>query len=152
MATNQIYQIRFAEEQDLDTIFRLIKEFAEFQQTPEKVIITAEQMKKDRHLFRCFVAETNSNEIVGFASFFFTYYSWSGKALYLDDLYVREAFRKQGIGKKLLHAVIELAKAERCRKVRWQVSKWNENAIGFYKRLGAVIDDVEVNCDLILND
>jgi len=46
--------------------------------------------------------------------------------------------------------VFELAKQEGCKKVRWQVSKWNKNAIEFYKKKGAVIDDVEINCDLIL--
>jgi diamine N-acetyltransferase len=45
--------------------------------------------------------------------------------------------------------VVNLAKREGCKKVRWQVSKWNEDAIEFYKRKGAVIDDVEINCDLV---
>lgn len=52
--------------------------------------------------------------------------------------------------KKLLDAVIELAKKEHCKKVRWQVSRWNENAIDFYKKIGAWIDETEINCDLII--
>lgn len=51
----------------------------------------------------------------------------------------------------LLAAVIDLAKEQECKKVRWQVSKWNANAIAFYKSTGAAIDEVEINCDYILS-
>lgn len=142
--------IRTANEQDFHQVVSLIKEFAVFQGAPEKVTITAEQMMEDKHLFRCFVAETGDRKIIGFATYFFAYYSWTGKAVYLDDLYVKEEFRKGGIGRMLLMKVIDLAKEQECKKVRWQVSKWNTNAIAFYKKMGAAIDEVEINCDYIL--
>lgn len=148
-STHMEVTIRRATEADYPQVLTLIKEFALFQGTPDKVTVTAGQMQEDRDLFRCYIAEKDG-EAVGFATFFFAYYSWTGKALYLDDLYVREAVRKQGIGKKLLETVISLARQERCRKVRWQVSKWNANAIDFYKSMGATIDDVEINCDLVI--
>ncbi len=144
--------IRTAFEQDFPAILSLIREFSTFQRTPEKVTITLEQMIEEKELFQCFVAETEAKEIVGFASFFFAYYSWSGKALYLDDLYVTAAFRQQGIGKKLLDAVIHRAKQEHCKKVRWQVSNWNTHAIAFYQKMGATIDTTELNCDLPIKD
>jgi len=142
--------IRLATEQDYTQVLRLINEFALFQSAPDKVTITAEQMQQDKALFRCFVAQTAEGELVGFASFFPAYYSWTGKAIYLDDLYVTDRYRKKGTGKLLLQAVIDLARQEGCKKVRWQVSKWNHNAIEFYKSMGASIDDVEINCDLPL--
>jgi len=142
--------IRRANEEDFPEIVTLIKEFSIFQGTPEKVMITVDQMREDKHLFQCLVAEENK-EIVGFATYFFAYYSWTGKALYLDDLYVKEAFRKQGIGRRLLSEVIDLANRQDCKKVRWQVSKWNLNAIEFYNSIGATIDEVEINCDYIIN-
>ncbi|MCW3115051.1 MAG: family N-acetyltransferase [Segetibacter sp.] len=143
--------IRRATEKDFPALLSLINEFAVFQKTPEKVSITLEQMKVDQDHFQCFVAEADSKEIVGFASFFFAYYSWSGKALYLDDLYVTEAFRNQGLGRRLLETIINLAKESNCKKVRWQVSKWNSNAISFYKKLGAAIEEIEINCDYYLD-
>lgn len=143
--------IRRATEKDFPALLSLINEFAVFQKTPEKVSITLEQMKVDQDHFQCFVAEADSKEIVGFASFFFAYYSWSGKALYLDDLYVTEAFRNQGLGRRLLETIINLAKESNCKKVRWQVSKWNSNAISFYKKLGATIEEIEINCDYYLD-
>ncbi|MEO6357505.1 MAG: GNAT family N-acetyltransferase [Ferruginibacter sp.] len=144
--------IRKGAEHDFDAILSLIKEFAIFQKTPEKVSITLQEMVANGNLFQCFVAETGDNKIVGFASFFFAYYSWSGKAIYLDDLYVTNAYRKQGIGKMLLQQIIELAKNSSCKKVRWQVSKWNTNAIEFYQKMNAAIDETEINCDLLLGE
>lgn len=141
--------IRSGTENDFEAIYELIKEFALFQKTPEKVKITPEQMKQDASLFRCFVAE-EEHRIIGFASYFFTYYSWTGKCLYLDDLYVSAAYRGKGVGSTLFSAVIGFAKEAECKKLRWQVSNWNKPAIGFYKKMGAVVDEVEINCDLDL--
>jgi GNAT superfamily N-acetyltransferase len=142
--------IRTATEQDIETIHALILEFAAFQKSADKVSITVEQMKKDKGLFQCLVAETDDKRIVGFASHFFCYYSWSGKALYIDDLYVTQSCRKQGIGKALLDAIVQKAIDNNCYKVRWQTSNWNHNAIAFYKNYGAEIDEVEINCDYVL--
>jgi GNAT superfamily N-acetyltransferase len=139
--------IRLADERDYPDILSLIREFSLFQQTPEKVTITLEQMIKEKDHFRCLVAVNKKGAIVAFATFFFAYYSWTGKALYLDDLYVTAPFRRQGIGKRFLETLIQQAKEENCYKVRWQVSKWNKNAIEFYKSMGAEIDEVEINCD-----
>jgi diamine N-acetyltransferase len=65
-------------------------------------------------------------------------------------LYITTASREKGIGTQLLNTIIQLAKNEQCKKVRWQVSGWNTNAISFYKKMGAIIDDTEINCDLPL--
>ena len=117
--------IRKAEEQDFAAILSLIKEFSIFQKTPEKVTITFDEMITNGNLFQCFVAEAANKDIVGFASFFFAYYSWNGKSIYLDDLYVTDTFRNQGLGKRFLEEIIALAKNSGCKKLSWQVSKWN---------------------------
>lgn len=140
------FVIRKANESDFEEIISLIKEFSVFQKTPEKVSITLDQLIKDKDIFQCLIA-VSADEIIGFASFYFTYYSWSGKGLYLDDLYVKQSYRKQSIGKKLLDAIIDLAKKEQCKNVRWLVSEWNLNAINFYKSMGATIDKVDLNCN-----
>ncbi len=142
--------IREVGEEDFDSILDLQKQFAFFQKTPEKITITVEQMKEEQDFFRCLVAETKDKVIVGFATYFPVYFSWSGKAMYVDDLFVKDDFRNKGIGKQLLTAIINMAKENGCKKVRWQVSDWNENAIDFYKSLGAEINNTERNCDLVL--
>ena len=142
--------IRKANPKGFPSILSLNKEFSIFQKTPEKVSITLEQMKNDANLFQCFVAENDAHEIIGFASFYFAYYSWVGKGLYLDDLYVKENYRKHKIGSRLLNTVIDFAKKEKCKKLRWLVSKWNTEAIEFYKKMGAIIEETEITCDLKL--
>lgn len=142
-------EIRRANESDFESIHLLIKEFATFIKTPEKVTITPQQMKQDKMFFNCIIALAD-HKIAGFATFFNAFYSWTGRAVYLDDLYVSEKHRGLGIGTKLLNHVIETAKAENCKSVKWQVSNWNQNAIEFYQKMGAITDDVEINCILSL--
>jgi len=141
--------IRKAREDDFKFVHALVKEFATFIKTPEKVSITVDQMIKDKDFFNCIIAIEN-NTTIGFATYFFTYYSWTGKALYIDDLYVKDSCRGKGIGTKLFDTLFDIAKEEKCIKVKWQVSNWNENAINFYKKRGADIDCVEINCELKL--
>ncbi len=144
-------EIRKAESKDFKEVYLLIKEFASFIRMPEKVLITPEQMANDKDYFNCLIA-LEENKIVGFATYFIAYYSWTGKTIYLDDLYVLEHYRGLGIGGSLFDKVIETAKIENCKKVKWQVSNWNKKAIDFYKSRGAEIDEVEINCDLMIND
>lgn len=143
--------IRKGIEADYPAIIDLINEFAHFQKTPERVTNTVEQMRADNNLFQCFVAVDDRNRIVGYAAWFFAYFSWTGKALYLDDLYVVESARGLAIGTRLLQTVIDHATATNCVKVRWQVSNWNKTAIAFYRKMGAQIDDVEMNCHFELH-
>jgi ribosomal protein S18 acetylase RimI-like enzyme len=142
--------IRNAEPADFPEIISLINEFSLFQKTPEKVTITLEQLIDDKDIFNCFVAETIDKEIAGFATYFYSYHSWSGKGLYLDDLYVKENFRNLSVGKQLLNTVINFAKDQNCKKVRWVVSNWNLNAIEFYKKIGAAVDTTDLICELTL--
>ncbi|WP_273209753.1 GNAT family N-acetyltransferase [Runella zeae] len=143
------FLIRKATPEDFPAIFKLIKDFSVFQKTPDKLTITLPQMLENKDFFQCLVVE-NEGEIIGFASFFWAYYSWSGKALYLDDLYVEQTYRGHQIGTRLMEKLIDLANAEKCHKIRWQVSHWNSEAIEFYKKMGAQIDRTDINCDLYL--
>ena len=131
------FNIRQATEDDFPAILELIKELARFERAPDKVTNNLDQMKSEKDLFRCFVAETQEKEIVGMALYFYAYYTWVGKSLYLEDLIVNEAYRKHKIGTELLRKVMETAKDENCKRVRWQVLDWNEPAIGFYRSVGA---------------
>lgn len=142
--------IRQAQEKDYQQIIGLFKEFATFQKMPDKMTNSLELMLEENEYFNAFVAVNQKDEIIGYASWFFAYYTWIGKSLYLDDIYVKQDYRRKGIGLKLMLTLFDLAKKENCKKVRWQVSKWNKNAIEFYKNLGADIDDIEMNCDFLL--
>ncbi len=141
--------IRKIQESDYLVLISLFKEFALFEKLPEKMTNSVEQMLREKEYLTGFVAVNDEDEILGYATYFFGYYTWIGKSLYMDDLYVRPNFRGAGVGTKLINEVIAFAKAENCKKLRWQVSEWNQPAIDFYKSLGANVDAVESNCDLV---
>lgn len=141
------YKISPAKKDDYPEILAMIKELALFEKAPEKVINTVEQMSRETDLFRSLVVKNDKSEIIGFALYFFAYFTWVGKSLYLDDLYVKPDYRNKGIGSSLLKEIFKIAKSENCKRLRWQVLNWNKNAIKLYKKTGAIIDNDWSNCD-----
>ncbi len=139
--------IREATEADFPAILSLIKELAEYEKAPDKVTNSVEQMRQEKDLFRCFVAVKEGKDIIGIALYFMAYFTWVGKSLYLEDIYVKESFRQHRIGSALLREVFGVARAEGCKRVRWQVLNWNEQAIAFYRKCGAELDDEWINCN-----
>jgi GNAT superfamily N-acetyltransferase len=131
-------------------LMALIREFAEFERSPEKVTNSIERMAAEADWLTGFVAKTTVGEIVGYVTFFFAYYSWTGKSLWMDDLYVRPEHRGSGLGRRLIDAVISHARSSGCHKMRWQVSNWNTHAICFYRSLGAQLNDIQLDCHLPL--
>lgn len=143
-------QIRKASEQDFPAILSLIKELALFEKSPHKVTNSLEQMQKEKDYFGSYVAEHYANgqkKIIGMAVYFFAYYTWVGKSLYLDDIFVKKEYRGKKVASALFEKIFELAKKENCKRVRWQVINWNQDAIDIYKAYGADIDNQWSNCD-----
>lgn len=140
-------EIHKATQSDYPEIHRMILDFATFQRTPEKVSITLEQMQENGEDFQALVAK-NGEEYIGFATYYFGFSSWSGRHLFLDDLYLVEEHRGQGLGHLFMDKLEEIAKGEKCQSMRWLVSKWNAPAIAFYKKRGATIADTEQTCQL----
>jgi len=78
--------------------------------------------------------------VAGFALFFHNFSTFlARRGLWLEDLYVRPAFRGHGVGSRLLRAVAAIALDRRCGRFEWSVLDWNAPAIGFYERLGATV-------------
>lgn len=140
--------IRKTEKKDYPAVLNLIKELALFERAPEKVTNTAELMNEEENHFQSLVAENEEGEIIGMAIFFFAYFTWVGKSLYLDDIVVTEKYRGNKIGTKLLEKVVEFGKKNNCKRIRWQVLDWNADAIEFYKKYGAKLDGEWINCDM----
>lgn len=77
---------------------------------------------------------------VAFALYFHNYSTFlARKGLYLEDIYVKPAYRRQGIGRALLIHLARIAVARGCGRFEWSVLDWNQSAITFYEGLGASI-------------
>jgi GNAT superfamily N-acetyltransferase len=119
----------------------LINELAEFERSPGSVEITAEQLADA--LFGpsptvfAHVAE-EQGRVVAMAIWFLTFSTWTGRhGIHLEDLYVQPEARSGGVGRALLTELAEIAQRSGYARVEWSVLDWNENALGFYRSLGA---------------
>ena len=136
--------IRKGELKDASGIFSLINELAKFENEPDAVEVTIEDIKNDGFSdypkFEVFVAELNE-ELIGMALFYYRYSTWKGKTLHLEDLIVRETARGKGIGKLLYNEVLKYAHQQKLKRVEWAVLNWNTPAVNFYENSGAVVFD-----------
>jgi len=133
--------IRPATPDDVPLILRFIRELAEYEREPEAAVATEADLLRDGWgavpRFRCVIAE-EAGEAAGFALYFTSYSTWRGHhGIRLEDLYVTPAHRGKGIGKALLTHLAQIAVAEGCPRLEWDVLNWNAPAIGFYESLGA---------------
>ncbi len=133
--------IRPCRPDDAETILRFVRELATYEKLEHCVKATPESLRT--HLFGerpaadALLAEVDG-EPVGFAIFFTTFSTFRGQTgLYLEDIYVREAYRGRGIGKTMLAMVAQVAVERGCGRVEWSVLNWNAPSIGFYRSLGA---------------
>ncbi|MCH2022616.1 MAG: GNAT family N-acetyltransferase [Saprospiraceae bacterium] len=135
--------------EDIPSVFLLIKELAEYERAAEEVIITDKIMYEDAFgtdpAFRFIVALEN-DVIVGTAVYFFTYSTWKGRAMHLEDIVVSENMRRKGIGKLMFDWLVKTAYNIGSKRFTWQVLEWNTPAIGFYKKINAQLDAEWINC------
>ena len=142
MKDNSI-RIRKGTKADLPAILELVKGLAKFEKEPDAVSATLEDYHKafDTGLIACDVAELDGQDgIIGMTLYYNTFSTWKGLMLYLEDFYVLPEFRSLGVGGMLWDVLIEEARARKCVLLKWQVLDWNKDAIRFYERKNAIID------------
>lgn len=144
--------IRPATLNDADNILSLIQGLAEFEKLSHEVVATRDKIVDtlfgETKFAECLLAQvddaktsgTGENiQTVGFALFFHNYSTFLGQpGIHLEDLFVLPDFRGQGIGKKLLKSVAQIAVERDCGRMEWSVLNWNQPAIKFYDSLEAV--------------
>ena len=133
--------IRPARPDDVPEILRLIRALADYEKLAHEVVATEEALKASlfgpKPAAEVLLAEAQGRA-VGLALYFQNYSTFLGKpGLFLEDLFVEPAFRKQGIGKALLVELARLAVRRGCGRFEWAVLDWNAPAIAFYESLGA---------------
>jgi GNAT superfamily N-acetyltransferase len=137
----EVSHVRSASSKDAASIFTMLRESAREQGSVESLCATEENLIEDgfgpKPKFYILIAEQNG-ERVGLALYFFVYSTWTSRnGLYLEDLYVRPEFRKQGIARELMRHLARVAKENHCGRMIWLVLR-NNPAVKFYKRMGAL--------------
>ena len=133
-------------------ILSLIRELADYENLLHEVEATEPMI--DAALFgehpRLFCEIANwSGEPVGFAVWFSNFSTFSGRhGIYLEDLFVRPAYRGKGIGKALLGHLAALCVESGWTRLQWSVLDWNAPSIAFYKSIGAVLMEDWTLCRL----
>lgn len=127
--------IRTAVPEDTPLIYDFIMKLAQYEKKENEVKATPELLYESlfvRHQAEVLIA-MNDEQPVGFALYFHNFSTFLGKAnLYLEDLYVDEAYRHQGIGSQLFKRLAEIAVERNCERLDWWCLDWNASAIKFY--------------------
>jgi GNAT superfamily N-acetyltransferase len=148
---NTALPIRPATPADIPDMLAFIRELADYEREPASAIATHADLLRDGFpspgagpaRFHALIAEWRESEHAnpqpaGLALYFYNYSTWRGHAgIYVEDLFVRPAYRGRGIGKALLSRVAQIAVMEGCPRLEWAVLDWNTPAIDFYHSLGA---------------
>jgi GNAT superfamily N-acetyltransferase len=135
-------EIRFANEDDAPLVLSFIKRLAEYERLSHEVVATEEVLREtlfgERRVAEVLLGYSDG-EPAAFALFFHNFSTFLGKpGIYLEDLFVMPEHRGSGFGKEMLRYLARLAKERDCGRLEWWVLDWNEDAIRFYKSLGAV--------------
>ena len=116
----------------------LINKLAEY----EKLAPPDEEAKRrlrrdclsDKPKYQAFIGKVG-DKYVSYVIFFFTYSSFLAlPTLFLEDIFVLEKYRRQGVGKKMFDFIKETAKREGCGRIEFNVLKWNKLAQEFYEK------------------
>src|SRR5690242_19651194 len=135
-------QIRPARVEDVPIILQLIRDLATYERAPDEVTATEEQLVDvlfGQHPAAEVLLAFEEQLAVGFAVYFFNFSTWLGRpGLYLEDLFVKPEMRGRGCGRALLVHLAKIARDHNCGRMEWAVLTWNDPAIEFYKKLGAM--------------
>jgi GNAT superfamily N-acetyltransferase len=133
--------VRPATSSDTALLLALFGELAEYEhlthimRADERKI--AEALFSARPLAEALIAERDG-KTAGYALFFPTFSSFLASAgMWLEDLFVRPAHRRHGVGRALLGAVAARTRERGGERLEWAALDWNELALGFYRALGA---------------
>src|SRR5689334_18355380 len=136
------FYIRAASLEDVSIILELIHALATYERAPDEVLATKEQLVEvlfGRKPAAEVLLAFEDQSAVGFAVYFFNFSTWLGRpGLYLEDLFVKPEMRGRGYGRALLVHLAKIARDHNCGRMEWAVLTWNDPAIEFYKKLGAM--------------
>jgi GNAT superfamily N-acetyltransferase len=134
--------IRAAVVADCPLILEFIRDLGEYERLSHEVVADLPALEATlfgaRPSAEVLIAEVDGAP-AAFALFFHSYSTFLAKpGLYLEDLFVRPDFRRHGIATTMMRKLAAIAVERGCGRFEWAVLNWNQPALDFYRRLGAV--------------
>jgi len=140
-------QIRKSTPDEVQAIVRLMRDFAEFEDLGDYCEITEQRLHDVMFGDEAFVeglVAFHENEPIAYAMFYPYFASFRGQCgYYLEDIFIAEEFRRNGLGEAMVRIIARLAKQRGFERIDFQVLEWNAPAVKFYEKLGAIRDDSE---------
>jgi GNAT superfamily N-acetyltransferase len=132
--------IRPAGPGDESEIVAMVRELAEFEHALDQCTVTETQLRQalfgEPATVRAYVAEVDGAP-AAMALWFYNFSTWDGVAgVYLEDLFVRPAFRRLGLARALLSTLARECVANGYTRLSWAVLDWNSDAIALYDSVG----------------
>ena len=132
--------IRFADEKDVGLILKFINGLAEYEKMRDLVCATEDTLREwifEKKKAEVLIGELNGQPVV-FALFFYNFSTFLGRAgIYLEDIFVLPEVRGKGIGKAMFKQLCKIASERGYGRIEWCCLDWNEQAIRFYRSIGA---------------
>jgi GNAT superfamily N-acetyltransferase len=132
--------IRPATAADMELLFALILELAEYEKLADTVSGDPEVLRRtlfEQRAAEALIVELGA-EAIGYAIFLTTFSSFECRAgTWIEDIYVRPSARRGGIGRAVMERIAALALERGHVRLEWTALDWNEPALHFYEQLGA---------------
>lgn len=145
--------IRYAGKDDARAIACLIRNLSQYEKLQHECDVESEKLAqqlaaKDPTLY-CLLSH-DGDKPIGFAIFYVSGYSTFQNTwhVYLEDIYVEEEYRNQGVGRQLIQQIASAASRRGVDEIAFSVLHWNESAIAAYKKLGAVETGQKITGDI----
>jgi ribosomal protein S18 acetylase RimI-like enzyme len=137
------FTLREAQRGDEHALHAMVRELADYEKLTHLVSGTADDLARElfagRPVIEALIVHVGDAP-AGFALYFHNYSTFlARRGLYLEDVYVKPAYRRRGIGRALLVKLAQIAVMRGCGRFEWSVLDWNEPAIRFYEGLGATV-------------
>jgi len=139
--TSAAIELTSVREDDLPLVVELVGELAEYEQRRHEVLLEAPDLRAalfgSQKVCDALIARVGGQP-AGMAIWFFSFSTFRGRPnLYLEDLFVRPAYRRFGVGRAIMARLAAVAGERGCGRLEWSVLAWNDPAIAFYRSLGA---------------
>jgi GNAT superfamily N-acetyltransferase len=135
--TVTIRRVRPGDEVELVAMMRGL---AEFENALDQCTVTESQLRQalfgEPTTAHAHLAEVDG-EPAAMALWFYNFSTWDGVAgIYLEDLFVKPAFRRHGLARTLLSTLAGECVEHGYTRLSWAVLDWNTDAIALYDAVG----------------